>query len=76
MNKCSQYGFEIIVPVVLEDSDGVWVVLSNSAPWDADLKSCIKVDSVEDGHRVIDLLQQVHDMLNFEKLRTTRKNII
>lgn len=61
------YGFDQIVPTVLEDQDGIFVVLSNSAPWDADAKSCIKVDSVEDGHRVIALLQQVHDGLDFKR---------
>jgi len=61
------YGFDQIVPTILEDQDGVFVVLSNSAPWDADIKSCIKVVSVEDGHRVIALLQQVHDGLDFKR---------
>lgn len=69
------YGFDQIVPTVLEDSDGFWVVLSNNAPWDADIKDCIKVDSVEDGHRVIALMQRVHDGIDFKPWVKGLKNV-
>lgn len=56
-----------ITPTILKDDTGFYVVLSNTAPWDADPKSCIKVDSVKDGQRLIALLRDVHASIDFKR---------